>query len=55
MKTSVRQIRDKIVRSRAYFAAFKLPVILFTAIFGFVLEFVIELPFMVICLLDRRR
>lgn len=46
---------EKVTRSRAYFAIFKLPVILFTALFGFILEFVIELPFMVLCLFDRRR
>jgi len=48
-------IRDSITQSKAYFSIFKLPVILFTAIFGFILEFVIELPFMVLCMLDRRR
>jgi hypothetical protein len=42
-----------ITQSRAYFAIFKLPVIVFTALFGFILEFVIELPFMVLCMLDR--
>ena len=46
---------EKITQSRVYFAIFKLPVILFTALLGFILEFVIELPFMVLCLLDRRR
>ena len=48
-------IRDRITQSRAYFTVFKLPVILFTALLGFILEFVIELPFMVLCMLDRRR
>ena len=42
-----------ITQSRAYFAVFKLPVIVFTALFGFILEFIIELPFMVLCMLDR--
>ena len=55
MKTEIRQVWGDIARSRAYFAVFKMPVILFTAIFGFILEFVIELPFMVLCLIDRRR
>ena len=55
MKSQLRHFRDMITQSRAYFSIFKLPVILFTAIFGFILEFIIELPFMVLCLLDRRR
>jgi hypothetical protein len=55
MKKQLIHFRDIITQSRAYFAIFKLPVILFTAIFGFILEFIIELPFMVLCLLDRRR
>lgn len=55
MKNQLLNFKEKITRSRAYFAIFKLPVVLFTAIFGFILEFIIELPFMVLCLLDRRR
>jgi hypothetical protein len=55
MKSQLTHFRDMITQSRAYFSIFKLPVILFTAIFGFILEFIIELPFMVLCLLDRRR
>jgi len=55
MKSRFDYCRDKISQSRVYFAIFKMPVILFTAIFGFILEFIIELPFMVLCLLDRRR
>ena len=55
MKSRLIKFRDGITQSKAYFTVFKLPVILFTAIFGFILEFVIELPFMVLCMLDRRR
>ena len=55
MKSRLIKFRDNITQSKAYFTVFKLPVILFTAIFGFILEFVIELPFMVLCMLDRRR
>jgi len=55
MKSWLIKFRDSITRSRAYFSIIKLPLILFTAIFGFILEFVIELPFMVLCMLDRRR
>ena len=47
------QSRDRITRSRVYFAVFKLPAIVFTALFGFILEFVVELPFMVLCMFDR--
>lgn len=46
-------IKNRITQSRAYFAIFKLPVILFTALLGFILEFIVELPFMVLCMLDR--
>ena len=53
MKSRLIAYRDTITQSRAYFAVFKLPVIVFTALFGFILEFVIELPFMVLCMLDR--
>ena len=53
MKSRIIHFRDTITQSRAYFAIFKLPVIVFTALFGFILEFVIELPFMVLCMLDR--
>ena len=52
MKFRSMQIRNRITRSRAYFAVCKLPVILFTALLGFILEFLIELPFMVLCMLD---
>ena len=55
MNSQLTHFRDMITQSRAYFSIFKLPAILFTAIFGFILEFIIELPFMVLCLLDRRR
>ncbi|MEN8246383.1 MAG: hypothetical protein ABFS43_15955 [Thermodesulfobacteriota bacterium] len=55
MKSRLIKFRDRITQSRAYFSIIKLPVILFTAMLGFMLEFVIELPFMVLCMLDRRR
>lgn len=55
MKSKMIHLKDMITQSRVYFAIFKMPVILFTAIFGFILEFIIELPFMVLCLLDRGR
>lgn len=53
MKRRILKFRDMITQSRAYFTIFKLPVIVFTALFGFILEFVIELPFMVLCMFDR--
>lgn len=55
MKTVFLHFRDAVTNSKAYFAVFKMPMILFTAILGFILEFMIELPFMVLCLLDRGR
>ncbi|MBW2178330.1 MAG: hypothetical protein JRF32_12555 [Deltaproteobacteria bacterium] len=55
MQSTLSHFRNTITQSRAYFAIFQLPVIIFTAIFGFILEFIIELPFMVLCLLDRKQ
>jgi hypothetical protein len=39
--------------SSAHFVIFELPALLFTAIIGFIIEFLIELPFMLICILDH--
>ena len=39
--------------SQVYFAIFELPALLFTPIIGFIIEFLIELPFMLICILDH--
>ena len=53
MKSRLIKFRDMFTQSRVYFTIFKLPAIVFTALFGFILEFIIELPFMVLCMLDR--
>jgi hypothetical protein len=45
--------KNRIKDSQAYFAIFELPALLFTAIIGFIIEFLIELPFMLICILDH--
>jgi hypothetical protein len=44
--------KNRFKDSRTYFAIFQLPALLFTAIIGFIIEFLIELPFMLICMLD---
>ena len=44
---------DRGVRQRIVFYLVKLPFILVTIVIGFLLEFLLELPFMVMCKLDR--
>jgi hypothetical protein len=44
--------KNSLRNSSAYFVVFELPTLLFTAVFGFMIEFLFELPFMVICILD---
>jgi hypothetical protein len=38
--------------SQAFFTIFKLPVYIFTAVLGFIFEFIYELPFMLVCMLS---
>ncbi len=45
--------RDSSMMQKISFYLVKLPFILVTIIIGFLLEFLIELPFMVMCKLDR--
>ncbi len=40
--------------SAVYFTVIKLPLILFAIVFGFILEFMVELPFIALLLLDYR-
>jgi hypothetical protein len=44
----------RFARSRSYFIVFKLPTLLITAILGFIFEFMMELPFMALCIIDSR-
>jgi len=46
------EVREKF--SRAYFTVFKLPLILFAIVAGFIFEFMVELPFMMLVFLDYR-
>ncbi|MFO7558486.1 MAG: hypothetical protein R6X10_06615 [Desulfobacterales bacterium] len=46
------EIREKI--SKVYFITIKLPLILFVIVAGFIFEFVVELPFMMLVFLDYR-
>jgi hypothetical protein len=48
------QHKRKFKDSQAYFVVCELPTLLFLAIIGFIIEFLIELPFMLICLLDHQ-
>lgn len=43
---------NRFTDSQVYFIFFKLPTLLITAILGFIVEFIMELPFMAICLID---
>ena len=54
MKAKLSTVKDKWVESQAFFIIFRLPALLVTAILGFIMEFLYELPFMLVCLLDSR-
>ena len=54
MKTKRSTVKDRRTESRAFFVIFKLPALLITPILGFIIEFLYELPFMLVCLLDSR-
>ena len=54
MKTKCSTTRDGRTDSRVFFIIFKLPALLITPILGFIVEFLYELPFMLVCLLDNR-
>ncbi len=41
--------------SQAFFAIFKLPAYITAAVLGFIFEFIYELPFMLVCLIESRR
>ena len=45
---------DRLTSSQAFYIIFKLPTLLATVIIGFILEFLMELPFMAICIIDSR-
>ena len=46
--------KKKFKDSQIYFAVCELPTLLCIALMGFIIEFVIELPFMLICILDHQ-
>lgn len=54
MKAERSNLKGLWTESRIFFVVFKLPALLITPILGFVIEFLYELPFMLVCLLDRR-
>jgi len=54
MKTKLSTIKDRRTRSQIFFIIFKLPALLITPVLGFIIEFIYELPFMLVCLLDSR-
>ena len=54
MKVKLSTVKDRRKESQTFFIIFKLPALLLTAILGFIIEFLYELPFMLVCLLDSR-
>ena len=54
MKAKLSTIKNRRTESQAFFLIFKLPLLLITPILGFIIEFLYELPFMLLCLLDSR-
>jgi hypothetical protein len=54
MKAKLSTVENRRIESRAFFIIFKLPALLITPILGFIIEFLYELPFMLVCLLDSR-
>ena len=54
MKAKRSTVIDRMTESKAFFILFKLPALLITPILGFIIEFLYELPFMLVCLLDGR-
>ncbi len=54
MKAKLSTVKESRIGSRAMFILIKLPVLLITPILGFIMEFIYELPFMLVCLLDSR-
>ena len=54
MKDRLSTVKNKRIESQAFFLVFKLPLLLITPILGFIIEFLYELPFMLVCLLNSR-
>ena len=54
MKAKRSTVKDRWTESQTFFIIFKLPALLITPILGFIIEFLYELPFMLVCLLDSR-
>jgi len=54
MTTKLSTVENRRIASQAIFVLFKLPALLITPVLGFIIEFLYELPFMLICLLDSR-
>ena len=54
MKAKLSTVKNRRTESQAFFIIFKLPPLLITPILGFIIEFLYELPFMLVCLLDSR-
>jgi len=46
--------KNRWVESQAFFVIFKLPALVAAAVLGFIIEFVYELPFMLVCILESR-
>ncbi len=54
MKAKLTAIKNRRTKSQCIFIIFKLPALVIMAILGFIIEFLYELPFMLVCLMDSR-
>jgi len=53
MTTDLKRQISAWTESQVFFTIFKLPVYIITAVLGFIFEFIYELPFMLVCLLEN--
>jgi hypothetical protein len=54
MKAKLSTVADRRIESQAFFIIFKLPALLILPLLGFIIEFLYELPFMLVCLIDSQ-
>lgn len=55
MTNNLKSYLNNWTESQTFFTIFKLPVYIFTAVLGFIFEFIYELPFMLVCMLSERK
>ena len=55
MTTNLKNQTSSWTESQLFFTVFKLPAYIITAVWGFIFEFIYELPFMLVCILSERK